>query len=88
MKRSLLTGTLAALALCASAQSVEQPTFRHCQYDDGALINGMSDNGKWAAISAGRNDGTGISSGARLLNVEVGKTEELLGGLDLDNVVS
>ena len=88
MKRSLLTGTLTALALCASAQSTEKPLYWPCQYDDGAIINNMSDNGKWAAISAGRNDGTGISSGARLLNIENGATTELIGGLDLDKVIS
>ena len=89
MKKSIFLWAVAAVCgLETSAQQTTQPDYALCQYDDGALISSMSDNGKWTTLYAVKADGSGDNSGAKLYNVSTRKTTELNGGLDMNTVVS
>lgn len=78
----------ATLSLGLPAQQATKPEYTLCQYDDGALISSVSDNGQWATFFAVKGDGTGNCGGARLYNVKSKQVVELTGGLDMNTVAS
>lgn len=89
MRKSLLLLVASAtLSLGLPAQEAAKPEYTLCQYDDGALISSVSDNGQWATFFAVKDDGTGNCTGARLYNVSSKETIDLNGGLDMNTVVS
>lgn len=66
--KTFLLGVMCAfMCLCASAQGVTPPKFQKYAFDDGAIVYGLSANGKWAlAKSGGSNYG---ESAPRLIDV-------------------
>lgn len=89
MKKSLLLMAVSAtLSLGVSAQQQTKPEYALCQYEDGALVSSLSDNGQWATFYGLLGDGTGNNAGARLYNVSTKTVEELNGGLDMNTVTS
>jgi len=63
MQRILTIVALAVIAI-QSAYSQTKPVFHNYEYDDQTIIQGMSDNGKWAVASGGE------AAAARLINLD------------------
>ncbi len=71
----LLIGCLLTTATL-NAQSTNSPKVQKYQFPDGAVVYGLSDNGKWAvATSAGE---TYSESAPRLINVETNEVQDIL----------
>lgn len=87
-KSLLLLAASATLSLGLPAQKTVKPEYSLCQYDDGALISSVSDNGQWATFFAVKGDGSGNCTGARLYNINSKEVVDLNGGLNMDTVAS
>lgn len=66
----------------------QQPTFRHFQFDDNAIINNMSDNGNWAAAHGANASNTLLATGPRRLNLSTGEVKELTAGMNAASIAS
>ena len=93
MKKSLLLCLLGAtLGVGSYAQTqTTKPTYKTFKFDDGAILNGMSDNGKWGAFSAQAEDGSTTqiyTIGARRVNMNSTESILLTEGLKADTVKS
>ena len=53
------------------------PVFHKYSFDDGAIINGMSDNGKYAVANASSADNSLIQRGARLITIDTDAVTDL-----------
>lgn len=85
-----LAGAALAVPVCAQTQTAK-PTYKTFKYEDGAIMNAMSDNGQWGAFSAQAEDGastTVYSIGARLVNLGTTASLSLTDGLLADTVKS
>lgn len=69
MKKYIKTLLLGWLA-CANIQA-QKPVFQNYEYEDQAIIQGMSDNGKWAVACGGE------ASEARLINLDTKETKSI-----------
>ncbi len=93
MKKSLLLCLIgAALSAHTYAQTqTDKPTYKTFKFDDGGILNGMSDNGKWGAFSVQAQDGSSTqvySVGARRVNMSSTESLLLTDGLLADTVKS
>lgn len=91
MKKSFMLCLLgAAMGASALAQSqTDKPTYKTFKFEDGAIINGMSDNGKWGAFCVQAQDGSTTqvyTIGARRVNMSSTESILLTDGLKADTV--
>ncbi len=73
-------------ALQSIAQS--EPTFQIYNFDDGAIIQKMSDNGHWAVATAANAENTLLSTGPRLINLTTQEVTELWKGYNASQLSS
>lgn len=65
-----------------------EPVYLYFKFDDGAIINSMSDNGLWAAAHGSNAENTLLSTGPRLLDLSTGGVVELTAGMAATEVAS
>lgn len=74
----LLTLLLFVIGFGAYSQSVEKPTFHVFNFNDGAILRNISDNGKWG-VAYGTNDANSLwMAFPKLINFDDDKVTELL----------
>ncbi len=73
-------------SLCTLAQN--DPTFQIYNFDDGAIIQKMSDNGLWAVATGSNAENTLLSTGPRLINLTTKEVTELWKGYDASTLSS
>lgn len=79
MKKALSIIVCSLLAI-ASAWAQEDFTIQKFIFEDGALINGMSDNGKFACANASNAEDMLIHTGARLIEIDTEQVTDLTAG--------
>ena len=68
----LFTGTING-----GAQNTEKPTFHLLSYEDGAMIQNMSDNGKWAVADAKSPEDDSKRAYPKLIDLSTNTTTDL-----------
>lgn len=64
----------------SGAVAQDTPVFHKYSFEDGAIINGMSDNGKYAVANAFSADNSLIQKGARLIEIDTDAVTDLAKG--------
>ncbi len=89
MRKTLLLCLMGMVGLAsAHAQSsTAKPTYRTFAFEDGAIFQNMSDNGKWGAFCCQKSDVIAMT-GARVVNLQTGEATLLSDGLNTDTISS
>ena len=89
MKRTLFNLLLLLSPLFAhTAFAQGEPHFRFFKFDDGAIINSMSDNGLWAAADGTNAANSLFRTGPRLINIETEESTLLTTAYDEAEIIS
>lgn len=84
---------LFSVAVCATlgigvAVAQNAPVFHKYSFEDGAIINGMSDNGKYAVANATSADNSLVQRGARLIEIDTDAVTDLAAGYSANDYFS
>ena len=88
--KKLMTLWLAGMTLAGNvaAQDASKPEYRYYSFDDGALLQRLSDNGRWAVACGASSEDANYMMGAKLIDTQTGVPTSLLEGLKTDTVFS
>ena len=89
MKKFSVSGLIWLFSAVAMlAQGNDKPTYRYYSFEDGGIIQRLSDNGLWAVACGASAEDANYMSGARLVDVSTGVSTLLTEGLNTDTVFS
>ena len=87
MKKTL-TIVMCSLVSIIAAWAQETPVFHKYAFDDNAIINGMSDNGKYAVANGFNAEDALIQTGARLIEIDTDAVTDLAANYQVGSFVS
>lgn len=86
--KNILSIAICAILGLGSSVAQNAPVFHKYSFEDGAIINGMSDNGKYAVANAHGVDNSLMQNGARLIEIDTDAVTDLAKGYTSNDYMS